>query len=93
MEFQTSYVNNCNGNMKHLIGISTFYTDFAFKLFYASIAISNSRSSKYYFIISFYYIYHKLAKFEQNPNYTKFGAFEKNLFTMQNISEILLAPF
>ena len=40
--FQSSDASICNGNKKFPIVTSTFYTDYAFKLFYISIAVANN---------------------------------------------------
>ena len=69
MIFRTSDVSICNGNIKHPIGASTFYTKFYVQDLHVSVVVANNGSL---------FCNQKLVKFEQNisddSNYTKFRA-------------------
>ena len=65
-----------------------FTLNFALKLFRVSIAIDNCRSQKYHLQFLNNYVYHKLAKFDQNrmiQTTQNFELFYKKPFHMLNI--------
>ena len=65
-----------------------FTLNFAFKLFHVSIAIDYCRSQKYHLYFLNDYVYHKLAKFDQNRmirTTQNFELFYKKPFQMVNI--------
>ena len=71
--------------------------NFALKLFHVSIAIDNCRSQKDHLLFFDNYVYHKLAKFDQNRLIRNVQNFE--VFFLQKAvsqvkhSDISLAPF
>ena len=65
-----------------------FTINFAFKLFHVSISIDNCRSQKYHMEFLNNYVYHKLAKFDQNRmirTLHNFELFYKKPFHMINV--------
>ena len=96
MIFQTSNVSICNGNMKYPIETSVFHTilrssSFMFPLLLITVEVKNTiyNSLKNY-------VYHKLAKFDQNQmirNIQNFELFYEKPFSHVKHSDMSLAPF
>ena len=73
-----------------------FTLNFAFQLFHVSIAIDNCKSQKYHLYFLYNYVYHKLAKFDQNRmiwTIQIFSFFLQKAVSHVNHSDISLAPF